>query len=75
VASYKALVLQHSESGQVYRVFLIKSDPMTGLPHEELLAVQQYVHERYNQSLTPVDLEVIELDRVKERMRSLNRGR
>jgi len=75
MANYQALVLQHSETGQVHRVFLIKTEPMQPIPREALLEVQQYAHEKYNQSLTPIDLEAIDIDSLRQRVRTLNRGR
>lgn len=75
MATFSALVLQDSNSGQVYKVFLIRTEPNTPIPSEPLLAVQQLVSDRYNQSLTPVDLEVSTLDDLKTHVRKLNRGR
>lgn len=75
MANYQGLILQSSETGQVSKVFLIRTEPNTGIPRDALLAIQIYAHEKFNQSLTPIDLEVVELDRLKERVRAMNKGR
>lgn len=70
---YSACVLTGSD-GSIHRVFLIRKDGPheAGFDIEQMRDLRNTIVAKYGQDLLPVDLEVVEVARLKDRVKELN---